>query len=158
MVNIFICALASLCVKLRELFIKKTPYELLSALNSLGFTYPSFLARRINCSFFHTVDLLRKFESAGLLKVEKNGVRITERGKRVFEILRNLEGIENEENPSLRFIRKTLMMIRSEESEERRKMLLGFLKREIMKVDEETRRRLEEELGSEGFRVIFQNR
>ncbi|MBC7114777.1 MAG: hypothetical protein PWR13_55 [Archaeoglobi archaeon] len=145
-------------MKLRDLFIKRTPYELLSALNSLEFTYPSFLARKINCSFFHTADLLRKFEDAGLVRVEKNGVAITEKGKRVFEVLRNIEEIENEENASLRFIKRTIMRIRSEESEEKRKMLLGFLKRELMGIDEEMRREIERELGSEGFRIIFQNR
>jgi len=128
-----------------ELFVKEKPYELLSLLYSLETTYPSFLARAINCSFFHTVDLLRKFERAGLVEVQKNSLRITEKGKRIFEALRSVREVE-EENTSMRFIRRTLQRIQFEESEEVRQRLRGYIRREMMKLDGDLRRWVEREL------------
>jgi|Deesub1362A_J573_1020465.scaffolds.fasta_scaffold01304_19 predicted transcriptional regulator len=136
-------------MKLLDLFVKKKPYELLSLLYSLEITYPSFLSRSINCSFAHTVDLLRLFEKLGLVEIQKSSLKITEKGRRTFEILKKLENLEEDEEASVKFIRRTIERIRVEKSEEVRERLKGYIRREIKRVkDESLRRWIERELNS----------
>lgn len=79
---------------LENLFLRKKPARLLVYINKLETPYASTLAKKIDCTYAHTVKLLQKMEEHDLVKFSKDGrvkyIELTDLGKDLadeFEIL-----------------------------------------------------------------------
>ena len=79
---------------IEDLFLRKKPARLLVYLKREETPYASTLAKRIDCTYSHTVKLLQKMQDFGLVKFAKKGrvkfIELTDFGKDLadeFEIL-----------------------------------------------------------------------
>jgi len=80
--------------ELEELFLRKKPARLLVHINKEETPYASTLAKKIDCTYAHTVKLLTKMQDHGLVSFKKEGrvkyIALTDVGKDLadeFEIL-----------------------------------------------------------------------
>lgn len=78
--------------KLR-IFLKPQPVEIFSRISSDKGYYPG-LHRDLNCTDCQMALVLRKFEAAELITIEKKGrrkiIKMTEKGKIIADTLKNL--------------------------------------------------------------------
>lgn len=70
--------------ELEDLFLRRKPAKLLIYIKKENKPYASTLAKRIDCTYAHTVKLLQKMENLGLVNFSKDGrikfVELTDSG------------------------------------------------------------------------------
>ena len=76
--------------EIESLFLRKKPARLLVFIKKVRKPYESILAKKIDSTYSHTVKLLQKMESLGLVQFKKEGrvkyVELTDRGAELAEI------------------------------------------------------------------------
>lgn len=83
-----------------SIFLREKPIELLLCLTRQSRSkYPSMLAKEAKCTYSHTVHLLQKMETQGLVSFEKKGrlklVSLTDKGEQVAELFDNVGRVLN---------------------------------------------------------------
>lgn len=75
--------------ELEDLFLRKKPARLLIYIKKENKPYASTLAKRIDCTYAHTVKLLQKMQNLGLVNFNKDGrikfVELTDNGSELAD-------------------------------------------------------------------------
>jgi len=80
--------------ELEEMFLRKKPARLLVHIKQSDQAYASRLAKKVDCTYAHTVKLLQKMQDHGLVEFNKDGrvkyISLTETGNNLAVDFENL--------------------------------------------------------------------
>lgn len=83
--------------KIQNLFLQERPAQILLTLSELKGPYISTIAKGADCTFAHASRTLKKMKKLGLVSFTREGrmkyVRLTEKGKRVAALLKDIKDI-----------------------------------------------------------------
>lgn len=121
---------------LERLLLREKPSRALLAIGEMDQAYAAMVAKQIDSTFPHTSSILSQLEESGLIKSRPEGrvryLELTERGKKVAHILKNLIELLNE--PGLRLRRIDMIRQAIESTHEGDSALkLGPLRRDLAK-------------------------
>ena len=120
-----------------SLFFREKPTLVLLALENMDPAYAALVAKRIDSTFAHTINILSQLEKHGLIKSRPEGrvryLEFTERGRRVAQKLRELKEILHEQQEQWNKLERISQLVNSTK-ENGSTLHLGPLRRDLAKL------------------------
>jgi len=122
---------------LERLFLREKPVLAILAVGELEPAYAALVAKRIDSTFPHTISIISQLEAQGLIKSRPQGriryLELTDRGKRVAKVLRELSDLLQRPDAQWRRLEK-IKQIAASENGPGAALRLGPLRRDISKL------------------------
>jgi DNA-binding PadR family transcriptional regulator len=123
---------------LERLFLREKPVLAILAVGELEPAYAALVAKRIDSTFPHTISIISQLEAQGLIKSRPQGriryLELTDRGKRVAKVLRELSDLLQRPDAQWRRLEK-IKQIAASENGPGAALRLGPLRRDISKLN-----------------------
>ena len=95
---------------IKDIFFNRVPLKIIKTIGRIGEASISELSRKVETSYAHAVKIIKIFEENMVVKTEMKGrerlVRLTERGKDLFEAISRMEEILTPEYEARRKIKR----------------------------------------------------
>jgi len=105
--------------QLERLFLREKPVLAILAVGELEPAYAALVAKRIDSTFPHTTSILSQLEAQGLIRSRPQGriryLELTDRGKRVARVLRELSDLLRRPDAQWRQLEKIKQIVASQD-------------------------------------------
>jgi len=109
--------------QLERLFLREKPVLAILAVGELEPAYAALVAKRIDSTFPHTTSILSQLEAQGLIRSRPQGriryLELTDRGKRVARVLRELSDLLRRPDAQWRQLEKIKQIVAPKTVQER---------------------------------------